>query len=498
MRNQRTILKNARIMTDNTWKYGHLIISEGRIEDIILERRGTGSSSGDSDIIDCQNRKVLPGLYDGHMHLFEYGLDSMTVDLSIARSNDELLSIMDKVHSGEVRNELFERTGIIWGTGYDDSMYPETMSISLKDMDSRYPEHPVLIRRICGHISFANSSFLDIYDVGAPKTKSSRLDDRYWRNSSPRFIIDDEMAQKAYTMSRTLLYSKGVVGGVEILSKDRLLHFTKSYEKCQGGLNLSLSIINNHTIDDGNGLDRILQKNKEESNECPIRFIKSFADGSIGARTASLSRRYSDGTMIGPLLDPPGVKKAIIDSKEHDLLPMIHCIGDLALDSVLSGSKNIEWPVRVEHVEVIRDDQMDKLTNNKYCACLQPNFSDIWGRENGLYHRNLGEHYMIMNRFKIMLDKGINICFGTDMMPPGPLEALKGAVGHPVVRSRISFEKGIELFSERSCNNSYIMNATGTIYKGKRADILILDRSDMVEMLFFKGEIVHNTKKERC
>ena len=462
---------------------------------MILGKRGTGSSSGDSDIIECKDRKVLPGLYDGHMHLFEYGINSMTVDLSTARSNEELLSILDKVHSGDDSNEFFEKTGIIWGTGYDDSFYPEPMSIGLKDIDSRYPEHPVLIRRICGHISFANSSFLDMNDVGNPMIKSSRLNVRYRGNSSSKIVIDDETAQKAYTMSRTLLYSKGVVGGVEILPGERYLKFINAYEYGQKGLNLSLSIINNSKNDDDNDIEKILENNKNEPNECPIKFIKSFADGSIGARTASLSKNYSDGTRVEPLLDPLDVKKAIIQAKEHDLFPMIHCIGDSAIDSVLSGSRYVEWPVRIEHGELIRDEQMDELTNKKYSICLQPNFTDIWGRENGLYHRNLGDDHKKMNRFKKMLDKDISICFGTDMMPPGPLEALKGAIDHPIEESRISFEKGIELFSEMSSHHSYIKGVCGTINEGKRADILILNKYDNVDMLFFQGRIVYKLKK---
>ncbi|MDG6226274.1 MAG: hypothetical protein QCI82_12325, partial [Candidatus Thermoplasmatota archaeon] len=90
--------------------------------------------SGNYEKIECLERRLLPGLYDAHTHMMEYGNERYMVDLSKARSVEELMLSLDHIYSGESFNELFYWTGTIWGIGYDDSNYSKPFKSCLNEL----------------------------------------------------------------------------------------------------------------------------------------------------------------------------------------------------------------------------------------------------------------------------------------------------------------------------------------------------------------------------
>jgi len=457
---------------------------------------------GDIDAMYCSGLDAFPALVDSHMHVIDWGIDRNTVDLSSARSAKEILDIMGLAMQGDISSPFFKTSGILIGSGYDDSSFSERFEPRIDLLDGCFGEIPVLIKRVCGHKAFANSAFMDDIAGLDRETTGGRLDDSFGLSAIHDIDIDGASTVTILTDACYALYGMGVIGGVEITSSRRYPMLAEAFEATGKSLKLSVSIVPDKDYwevqadgrDHGKATKPDLidvPKIPRSQEQCPISFLKGFADGSIGSGTAAVSGGCPEYPDMDTLLSSEDISVFIGVSLELGLVPMVHAIGDRAVGSVIKGSEGFHQRIRMEHGELIRDDQMQGLVRAGIDLCMQPNFVVNWGQTGGLYERRLGDRYMMMNKFRTLMGKGVPICFGTDMMPPGPLFALGGCSSHPNVDERIPFDVGIRCFSE-SAGPSMVPGYSGSIVKGRNADIMLMgNKRSAPSLVIMDGRIVH-------
>jgi len=390
------------------------IISFGSSKDIAEKAKSLGG-----EVVDFNGKCVLPGFVDSHLHIDELGMYLNSLDLRGTRSESELQEKLQNFASKVT-------TSWILGHGWDQELFIEKRWPTKDDLDAIEDKRPVMISRVCLHAGVLNSKALEISGISSPSgivvegdfqrardvfKQSLSLEDlkkmikdalRHASNlglTCLGFVSCDERALSAL-MS---LWRDG-----EIATKIRV--YLEPGRRCQTGErmyedNEILQALVNLGIKRGFG-DEMLK----------VQGIKILADGSLGARTAWLTAPYSDkpDQQGFPNIGKSELATLIAQADGAGLQLAIHGIGDATIDMILDAfndSKVYNRGHRIEHLSVLRPDQIKRLKELGLYASVQPHFviSDRWAIE------RLGpERTSFIHPFKSILESGIPMAFGTD------------------------------------------------------------------------------------
>ena len=158
------------------------------------------------------------------------------------------------------------------------------------------------------------------------------------------------------------------------------------------------------------------------SGRLQLGWVKVFVDGSIGARTAYLMEPYEDTDSRGVLLKSHGEIASIIERLESEGLRIsLHAIGDGAVEECLRAFEEVRPRLpyhRIEHAELITREQALRAKELRLLLCLQPNFTPFF---KDTYLRALGEErFRRINPLSMLDELGVDMIFGSDMMPFDP------------------------------------------------------------------------------
>ena len=460
-----------------------ILIAKGKIVDVGKSDALQRAIGKNSTVIDLGGRYVIPGLIDSHTHLVPYGLELIRPDLKDINSPDEAV---DKIR--EYLNRTYTE-GIVIANGYDDSKWEHP--IDIRFLNQAFPDRPVAIRRICGHKTLVNSSALRLIPK---KTRGIN-----WKEGilleRPSLFLDqifppseDEIDTAIEKASQKIL-SFGITTVHDITNR----RYLKAYFRYHGHRpRIRIYLLDN----DGRLLAETGIKSGFGTDDLKIMGIKLFLDGSIGARTAALSAPYRDNRTRGRILITRDRLRYWLElTRASSLQLMIHAIGDRAIMMAVDLPIMKDNPLRhrIEHAELIDNRLMDRIKEKNLMVSCQPNFIYQWGMPGGLYEKVLGrKRALILNRLKTLIDAGIKLGIGTDLMPPDPIIVIKGAQTHPNPDERIDFDTVIKYYTEGSAYLSFDENSLGRIEKKALADLVVLNSKDdfNVYMVIQDGKIV--------
>lgn len=254
----------------------------------------------DAEIVDLHGKCVLPGLIDDHEHVQTYARSLLKVDLTDARS------------IGEVKERIraqAERTApgrLILGSGFDQTRFAEQRLPTRWDLDEAAPANPVIITRYCLHINIANSLALE---------KGGIFD----KDDVPPGIERDENGELTGCMQEreAAALVNAITDGADLSDEElkdavvEALHRANSYgitsvHPIQGKLcNLFEQTSLYQDLRDAGRLTARIYIGDDEMPGCNIRtglgdemvkygFYKIYTDGSLGGRTALMTRPYAD------------------------------------------------------------------------------------------------------------------------------------------------------------------------------------------------------------
>jgi len=517
MRSADLILYNAKVytLTPKKPQAQAVAIKSGKIVDVGSNTQILKLKASKASTVDLKGRTVVPGFVDCHMHMRSYAKTLEQVEL---RDVISIRQLQDKLRRAATKNPA---NAWITARGFDEEKFSEKRLPSRFDLDKAVSDHPILITRVCGHLSVANTKALELANI----TRTGGL-------SSDGVVEKDPRTGKPTGI--LLENAQDLVARCipKLDEKELLRIFEKACRKAvKKGLTTVHSIINDAL--DVSILCELYRQNKlklrvrlivpvdylEEvdkmvafkNDRIRLGGIKIFADGSLGAHTAALRNPYTDDkTTEGILVYPNRELERIlfkVNEKGHQIA--VHAIGDKAIERVLdafekilriSGRKNHRH--RIEHASVLNEKLIRQMKKLGIIASVQPHFivSDFW------IIRRLGVRRARWTyALKSLIRNGVVVCGGSDC-PIEPIDPLLGIWAATTRKSfpqeKLTIEEAIEMYTKNAAFASSEENVKGTIERGKLADLTILSqdpytiranciRKTKVDMTIVDGEIVY-------
>jgi len=454
-----------------------------------------------SPIVDLEGKVVLPGFIDSHMHLDELGMYLNMIDLRGVKSIREL---QEKVRRYASTSENFW----ILGHGWDHEIFSERRWPTRWDLDEVVKDRPVMLTRVCLHAAVLNTRAMELTGIlnlnlpgvirdengdatGIVKEEALEIVREKFRETlTPteygKFLKDAmeyAASQGVTTVGFVSCDERSLKELIRLEKKIRIrIYLNPGRKKLgEGGMYSTMDLLE--------ALKKLGIRKAFGNEWLKILGIKILADGSLGARTAWLSEPYSDdpSTVGAPNIDKNLLEDIVRESHTLGLQMAVHGIGDRTIDMILDVYARLKDAKasrhRIEHVSVIREDQIERMAELGVVASVQPHFiiTDWWTE------KRLGENRKRwIYPFRSMMEKSIIIGLGTDspVEPLNPWETVYAAVTRGKYEKSNICEESQNLTLEEALHaytlgSAYIMfeeNTLGTLEIGKLADFIIVDR----------------------
>lgn len=458
----------------------------------------------ETDVVDLDGRTLLPGFIDAHTHMDIVGRYVAEADLSGVDDAERCLDLL-----AAERDESDE--GWILGFGYDESNWGGEY-LTRDQLDTVSTDRPVVAYREDLHLASVNSVVLDTYREEMPD-RDVRIEDGEPTGvlvEDALDVIREETRPGPEGMREYLLAAQeeahrlGITGVHDMVRQSSA---PRVYRELDLDGELTLRVRINYWRDH---LDAVLEtglRTNHGSSRVRMGGIKTFTDGSIGGRTARLLEPYADdpaeyGSWV---VEPETVHDLVERVDEAGLQMTVHAIGDSAIELTLDAYEGTAGERhRIEHVEVLRDDLVERLAASDVVVSGQPNFLK-WARAGALYTDRLGdERREASNRFGALLDAGATLAFGSDGMPMDPLFGIDQVVDAPAPEQELSVTEALRAYTHGAAYAGFDEDRLGTIEVGKRADFVVLEESPWetddiagidVALSVVDGDIVYDARE---
>jgi len=448
--------------------YRSILVEDGIILDVFQNIPSTTAN-----IVDLQGAFVYPGFIDTHTHSFEGGLYSLGVSLEAVKSIPETLELLA---------EATPIGGLVFAYHYDENLTAEKRFPTLEELDAIFPNTPLLLRRVDGHSCVINSEAVkripwkEALPAGFDGILRKEWNDvaAHWFHSN----IDDEGILKAYQQAAKL----AVKGGHTCI---HTMIGDAAYSPTHYALiekNKHLFPIEYITYPQMFDIQKAIELGAKRIGGCIL------ADGSFGSHTAALFQPYIDEPANNGILyhDDDFWNAFIMEAHEKNLQVAVHCIGDRAVNQILSAYEKAQQKnpkdLRHEliHCELMNDEMLTRAARAKVSCVVQPMFDRLWGGDSDLYAKVLGvERAMLTNRFQSQQKKGI-LCTGGSDWYITDLDALKGidaAVRHHNPNEALKPYDAVKLYTVNAAKLSHDENRLGIIAHGYQADFTCLEKN---------------------
>lgn len=475
----------------------------------------------ETKVINANNKTVIPGLVDCHVHMTSLGWSLQSIDLRNAKSIKEL-----KKRLKNYAEKKPKKTWILNGR-WDQEKFADKRLPNRWDLDEAVKNKPVFLTRVCGHMAVANSKALQLAHITKETTIDGGKIDLDKNTGEPNGILREKAMELVWKVTSKPSFEdlenaclsackkavKVGLTGVHWLvdSADEIRAIQKLHS--QGKLPLRVYLgISAELLDELVSLGLLTGFGNDMIR---IGFVKIFADGSLGARTAALKEPYHDNPETSGMLVLTQQKLDRLVLKAHNagLQLGIHAIGDLAIETVLKAySKTLKQSPRknhrhrIEHCSVLNPKLIKQMKQQGLIASIQPHFviSDFWVAD------RVGKtRARWIYPFKTLFKEGITVVSGSDctVEPINPLLGIWAAVSRKsFAGEKLTLEEALKTYTVNAAYASFDENKKGTIETGKLADLTILSerlesvvpekiKNVAVETVIVNGKITYARRK---
>ena len=503
------------------------ILALGQNEDVL------NLAGPDTEKINIDGRLVVPGFIDSHIHFYEWALKRQGLKLDDLTRLEELLI--------RVREASENRRPGQWimGQGWNETDWIEPRMPTRKLLDQVAPVHPVLLWRCDLHLAAANSIALRLAGINAdtPDPPEGRIERD--TTGKPTGILrelainlirevvtppEEDQVMRAFEDATKALHRRGVTAIHDIrlmADKDSASAF-QTFQKLDDDDRLGLRCwvtLPGHQL---NNIISLGLRTGFGNDKLCVGHVKFFSDGGMGARTAWLIDPYLDAERGMPLMDMNVLSHDIHKCDTSGLSVMVHAVGDRANQELINIFGNLEKrrsssgslppaiPHRIEHVQMIRPKDIDRLRNLNVALCVTPCNMVL---DMNLIDMAVGDKGKWTYAFRQLIDSGAPVMFSSDcpVCDPDPLMGIQAAVtrmrpdGTPkggwYPDSRLTVAEALKAYTltPASVHNA---NEIGTITPDKKADLVVLSNNILtiptsrlpeirVDMTLFDGRIVY-------
>jgi predicted amidohydrolase YtcJ len=458
-----------------------------------------------SEVIELAGRAVTPGLIDAHSHLEGLGAFLEQVDVTGVDSYEEV------VRRVAARAAKTPAGAWVRGRGWDQNRWPDKSFPTHGPLSAAVPDHPVWLERVDGHASLLNAAAMRAVRLttadadppggrilrdagGAPTgvlvdTAAATYEDRV----PPRSAADRERFLAAGGRAAASLGLTTVTDmGIDAES-------AAAYRALQSRHELPVRVAAFWSGSDPR-LPEWLAGGPWRSDDAflSLRGVKLYADGALGSRGAALIESYTDdpgnfGLVVTPSAELERVAWA---ARKRGYQVAIHAIGDRgnlialdALEAALEGKPGPELRWRIEHVQIVRGQDLERMGKLGIIASMQPTHatSDMPWVPDRLGASRLARAYP----WRTALEAGARLALGSDfpVERPDPLLGLYAAVtrqdldGKPaggwLPDERLTREEALAGFTRDAAWSLFLDDQVGALEVGKRADLVVYERDPM-------------------
>ena len=480
----RTLYRVALVRTQTYPESGEWLL----VDDRHVQRVGVGDPPGADRVVDLPGATIMPGFIDSHVHLTSTGLSLANADVEAAASAGDLLDV--------VRRRATEGGGPVFLLGYDESTWRRPRVPTIAELDEACAR-PLVIRRADGHMALTNRAALEAAAVldlpGVERDGSGQATGRLTQQANDAIglwvlgSVDDHERQDLQLQAASLAASRGITAVHEMSmprwNGERDLQVLLEH---RGRLPVDALPIE-ATTDLGAAIDRGLSA---IGGDLPV-------DGSIGAMTAWVGQAYLEGGHGAGYCGDDELAELFHGGHAAGLQVGVHAIGDRAIDQVLSVWERVYHALdsrerrhfrarrhRIEHFEMVSTAQVERAAMLGLAASVQPAFDATWGMPGGLYEQRLGtDRAEAMNPFRTMVERGIEVGFGSDapITALDPMLAIDAAERHHDRAQRLSRPEAIRLHTIGSARIGHQEDKKGSLAPGMHADFAAYESDPLTE-----------------
>ena len=392
------------------------------------------------EVVDCHGSWLMPAFVDCHCHILPAGLDMKRPDLSNCNTREEVLRV--------VQDAAAEGEGWLLAVQYDQTRFNDGLHLTAHELDAVTAGRPTILRHSSGHAAVANSAALREAGVGANTPDPPGGTIVRGERGVPLGALLEGAMELVYRVVPPPTRQESVDAIHAVAKSMRSMGITCATDMATGSRGLSEEFeAYRRASESGCAVrlrtfilwGRIFGKRGEPDfhlEQTPMLRnlgVKLFADGAIGAGTAAMTEEYATGGVGMLIYEPDDLRERVRVAHEAGHVVAIHSIGDRCTDVVLDAIEETGDAARhrVEHVMLLRDDQVERIRRLGARVTLQPEFLLTFGHA---YFRQLGEQRASMlKRARSLADAGITIGLSSDrpIVPGDPWDGIRSAVSRP-------------------------------------------------------------------
>ena len=543
MKKADTLLINGRFLTmEEDAPFAEAVaIRDGRILYVGDEEEARRFVSEDTEVIDLEGRVASPAFIESHTHPLGYA--NTLAFLNCRGENTESLENLlkcvseyaDKIPKGEW----------IYGTGYDEGKFLTGASdITRDDLDKVVPDHPVYLRRTCGHLCVMNSLAMKISNLSDEdnlpfdpcsyfRDEAGRLTGKFSTNAAAKAPIpkaSPKQIEEGIFKVQEMFFKNGITTAADMsigpanfktiqkLDREKRIklrfgiYHSADIESSLNGKG-RLSSAANLSMQSGFGSDRLW-----------FLGLKYVMDGAAGGRTAAFSLPYvNEPDNFGKLYhEQRAVNESVLTAAKAGIQASIHAIGDRAIEMALTAveyanangydTKNLRF--RIEHLEAPTFNHIERIKALNLSVSLSGAFIYSLGDS----HINVMGEDRLIHAFpaRTLMDMGITVACNSDcpVCDVNPMYGIYSMVTRTTSRGRdfggkaeaVDRIKALEAYTKNAAYLLWRENELGTLKEGKLADIVVFDEDFLnvpdrelkdihIYMTMSGGEVVYKNEK---
>jgi predicted amidohydrolase YtcJ len=438
------------------------------------------SNIGDYKKIDLKGKLLLPGFIDTHIHFYEYIKRKNHIDLSNLVTLKELKTVLKNIDTKD--------KGSIKCFGLNISLF-DKKTLNRYFLDSIIENIPLIIMSSDYHTLLSNSKMITIVEEfysrnqkGEQKVTSIQNNGYFYEDY--RVVLNnfpeeesfkniestiEEFQKLGITTIEEMAFSSKDFNFYDKVSLNNKIRVVRNFpeELLDDMIDKKLKFLrNNNKISGKNLYFEDFTINDDKSMFKLFGGLKLFYDGSLGSKTALLSKNYQDDIEYKGIRirDKNNFHKIVDKAIKNNISVITHAIGDKAIKEVvdiycmidkkyISKDKRRDYILRIEHVQHIDDETIKKIKDNNIYVTMQPTHL---GRDIEIIDK-IGWIKILSYRFNSFKKAGVIVGFSSDapIETINPFLSIYSAITHSDYRvdkilnpqEAISIEEAIKSYS---------------------------------------------------
>lgn len=349
-----------------------------------------------AEVIDLEDRVVIPAFIDSHVHLLYFGLSLQKLDISGCKS---LAEIRREISAWANKYPNLPR--ILCRGWHQPSTEGRALASMLDDLDQR----PIYVEALDLHSTWCNSAALKELPLEEIKKRCSSTSVPRDPDGTPSGLLAEaaqtefvwpflnnisttEEKQDALETAFDSYIRSGCTGAIDMAMDKNAWDALELYRNTRG---LPLHIAAHWFIPlvaEKDALEAHIEEaiamNKkwhpETSPDFCVVGIKLIADGVVDGCTAALSRPYTgQDNKVPTNWSAEDMNLMVKKAADAGLQVAIHAIGDVAITQAvdaIAAAKSTQGRHRIEHLELATEEDAKRLGALGITASVQPVHSD--------------------------------------------------------------------------------------------------------------------------